>query len=54
MVRPQCRRFTTPDSGYVRHGSDDDPEYEIKSDKTDHVAMHKGRALRHHGPACMC
>ncbi|MGB3446620.1 MAG: DUF2945 domain-containing protein [Xanthobacteraceae bacterium] len=23
-----------------------DPQYEIKSDKTDHVAMHKGSALK--------
>ena len=23
----------------------DDPQYEIKSDKTDHIAMHKGAAL---------
>ena len=32
--------------GYVHHASEDDPQYEIKSDKTDHVAMHKGGALR--------
>jgi Hypervirulence associated proteins TUDOR domain len=32
--------------GYVRHASKEDPQYEIKSDKTDHVAMHKGSALR--------
>ena len=32
--------------GYVHHASKDDPQYEIKSDKTDHVAMHKGPALR--------
>ena len=32
--------------GYVHHASADDPQYEIKSDKTDHVALHKGRALR--------
>ena len=24
----------------------DDPQYEIKSDKTDHVALHKGTALK--------
>jgi hypothetical protein len=23
----------------------DEPQYEIKSDKTDHIAMHKGSAL---------
>jgi Hypervirulence associated proteins TUDOR domain len=32
--------------GYVHHASPDDPQYEIKSDKTEHVALHKGRALR--------
>ncbi|WP_328558491.1 DUF2945 domain-containing protein [Streptomyces coelicoflavus] len=32
--------------GRTRHCSTDDPQYEIKSDKTDHVAMHKGGALK--------
>jgi hypothetical protein len=32
--------------GYTHHADDDDPQYEIKSDKTDHVAVHKGAALR--------
>jgi len=32
--------------GYVHHASENDPQYEIKSDKTDHVALHKGGALR--------
>lgn len=32
--------------GYMHHASPDDPQYEIKSDKTNHVAMHKGSALR--------
>lgn len=31
--------------GHTRHASEDDPQYEIKSDKTEHVAMHKGSAL---------
>ena len=31
--------------GYKVHASTDEPQYEIKSDKTDHVAMHKGSAL---------
>lgn len=31
--------------GHVRRCSPEDPQYEIKSDKTDHVAMHKGHAL---------
>ena len=33
--------------GYTHHASTDDPQYEIKSDKTEHIALHKGRALRH-------
>jgi hypothetical protein len=32
--------------GYTRHATPDDPQYEIESDKTDHVAMHKGSALK--------
>ena len=31
--------------GRTRRCSLDDPQYEITSDKTDHVAMHKGEAL---------
>jgi hypothetical protein len=33
--------------GYVHHASKADPQYEIESAKTDHVALHKGTALRH-------
>lgn len=32
--------------GYTHHASVDEPQYEIQSDKSDHVAMHKGAALR--------
>ena len=32
--------------GYTVHASPDEPQYEIESDRTDHVAMHKGAALR--------
>jgi len=32
--------------GYVHHASKENPQYEIKSDKTDHVALHKASALR--------
>ncbi len=32
--------------GYTHHASEDDPQYEIKSDKSDHVAAHKGSALK--------
>jgi len=31
--------------GYTHHATADDPQYEIKSDKTDHIAAHKGSAL---------
>jgi Hypervirulence associated proteins TUDOR domain len=32
--------------GYVHHATKEEPQYFIKSDKTDHVAIHKGTALR--------
>lgn len=32
--------------GYKVHASSEEPRYLIKSDKTDHMAMHKGSALR--------
>ena len=32
--------------GYTRHASKEEPQYFIKSDKTDHIALHKGSALR--------
>jgi DUF2945 family protein len=32
--------------GYTHHASKDDPQYEIESDKTEHIAAHKGAALR--------
>lgn len=31
--------------GHPRHASEEEPQYEIRSDKTDHIAMHKGPAL---------
>jgi len=33
--------------GHMRRASKADPQYEIKSDKTDHIAAHKGSALDH-------
>jgi DUF2945 family protein len=33
--------------GYMHHASRADPQYLIKSVKTDHIAMHKGQALTH-------
>ena len=31
--------------GYTHHASKEDPQYAIESDKTDHVAVPKGKAL---------
>jgi len=31
---------------YAVHASKEEPQYLIKSDKTDHMAMHKGSALK--------
>lgn len=31
--------------GYTHHATIEDPQYEIESDRTDHIAMHKGSAL---------
>lgn len=31
--------------GYTHHATAEDPQYEIKSDKTEHIAAHKGAAL---------
>ncbi|MDF4004055.1 DUF2945 domain-containing protein [Luteibacter sp. PPL552] len=33
--------------GRTRRASSDEPQYEVKSDKTDHVAAHKASALSH-------
>ncbi len=48
-VRGRIVRIRTRDfdyKGHTRHATPEDPQYEIKSDKTDHVAAHKGSALR--------
>lgn len=47
-VSGTIRKVHTRDFDYKGHthrASDDDPQYEIESDKTDHVAAHKGSAL---------
>lgn len=31
--------------GYTHHATVEEPQYEIKSNKTDHIATHKGSAL---------
>lgn len=48
-VRGRIIKVHTQDvdyKGYTHHASADDPQYEIQSDKTDHIAMHKGSALK--------
>lgn len=32
--------------GHTRRASAEEPQYEIQSDKSDHIAAHKGSALR--------
>jgi hypothetical protein len=32
--------------GYMHHCTNEDPQYEIKSDKSDHIAAHKGKTLK--------
>ena len=31
--------------GYTHHANEEEPQYVIKSSKTDHIAAHKGMAL---------
>ncbi len=48
-VRGRITRVVTSEiefKGYTVHASKDEPQYEIRSDKTGHIAMHKGSALR--------
>jgi hypothetical protein len=48
-VRGRIVRVHTKDvnyKGYIHHASREDPQYAIKSDKTEHLALHKGSALR--------
>jgi hypothetical protein len=44
IVRVHTREFDV--NGYTHHASAETPQYEIKSSKTDHIAFHKGTALR--------
>ena len=48
QIRGRIVRIHTQDfdwKGYTHHASAADPQYEIQSDKTDHLAVHKGAAL---------
>ena len=44
IIRVHTRDFQY--KGHIRHASEESPQYEIKSSKTDHIAAHKGSALR--------
>lgn len=44
IVKVHVRDFDY--KGHTHRASRDDPQYEIRSDKTDHVAAHKGAVLR--------
>jgi len=43
IVRVHTRNFEV--NGYTHHASTEAPQYEIKSDKTEHIAFHKDSAL---------
>jgi hypothetical protein len=48
-VRGTIQRKVTREitfKGYKRHASKEEPQYLIKSDKTEHLAIHKGSALK--------
>ena len=44
IIKIHTRDFTY--KGHTRHASSEDPQYEIASDRTDHIAAHKGTALK--------
>ena len=49
MVRGTIQKKVTSEitfKGYKAHASKEEPQYFIKSDKTDHIALHKGSALK--------
>ncbi|WP_322414362.1 hypervirulence associated TUDOR domain-containing protein [Mesorhizobium huakuii] len=43
IVRVHTRDFQV--HGYTHHASEEAPQYEIKSGKTEHIAFHKSSAL---------
>lgn len=42
----QIHTSDTEYKGHARHATQNEPQFEIKSDKTDHIAMHKGSVLQ--------
>jgi hypothetical protein len=47
VIRIHTRDFNV--NGYTHHATPDEPQYEIKSSKTDHIAFHKACALNRLG-----
>ncbi len=43
IIRVHTTNFQV--NGYTHHASAETPQYEIKSDKTEHIAFHKASAL---------
>ncbi|HEX5960787.1 MAG TPA: DUF2945 domain-containing protein [Rhodanobacteraceae bacterium] len=43
IIKVHARDFDY--KGHTHRASADDPQYEIKSDKTDHIAAHRGKVL---------
>ena len=43
IIKVHTKDFDYKD--YTHHATADDPQYEIKSSKTNHIAAHKGSAL---------
>jgi len=46
MVPSDLLRQSLPFKRYKRHASKEEPQNIIKSDKADHLAIHKGSALK--------
>lgn len=44
IIRIHTRDFDC--KGHTHHANEDDSQYEIKGDKADHIAAHKGSALK--------
>jgi hypothetical protein len=44
IIRVHTRDFDY--KGHTHHASQAEPQYEIRSDKSEHIAAHKGSALR--------
>ena len=44
IIRVHTRDFDY--KGHTRRASPDDPQYEIRSDRTDHVAAHRDSVLK--------